>query len=120
MLLSKKPKIGLNAIIAVGAVAMMILFAAGLISSIWRLGQLQISQNELDTQFSETEPGRFAVENFSACKKAGGAFSSPASDAQCITQTVEGAENLKGSAFRSQVTREIVDWLDQSKKLQAH
>lgn len=120
MLLLKKPKIGSDALIAAGVVALMIFLGAGFISAIWRSGQLQISQHELDERVSKTEPGRFAVENFTACKKAGGAFSSPASDAQCITQTAEGAENFKGSAFRSQVTHELVDWLEQSKNLQDH
>lgn len=95
------------------------LLGFGMVREMWRSGQSQISQQEVDESASTTAPGQFAVENFTACKKAGGAFSSPASDAQCVTETVSGAEKLKGSAFGAQVTRELAGWLEQSKKLRS-
>jgi len=103
-----------------GVVLIAVLFVLGIGVHLWNSTHLQFAQNDLDENVSKTDAGRFAVENFTTCKKAGGAFSSPASDAQCITETVSGAEKLKGTAFSAQVTHELAEWLEQSNKLRAN
>ncbi|MCU6501949.1 hypothetical protein LPN04_29575 [Rugamonas sp. A1-17] len=113
-----KSDAGVVAIVAC-VVAITALLGFGIVRDTWRSGQSQIAQQKLDENVSKTTPGKFAVENFTACKKAGGALSSPASDAQCISETVSGAEKLKGSAFGAQVTQELAGWLEQSKTLRA-
>ena len=111
-----KDNANFTAILVVVAV-IFVLGAFTVVRDTWRNGQLQISQQILDESSSKTGPGQFAVENFTTCKKAGGAFSPPASDAKCISETVSGAEKLKGSTFSAQVTHELAVWLEQSKKL---
>lgn len=103
--------------IGLGALGIILLCVVTIGMDVWKTGQQRISQDDLDATASKTPAGAFAVENFTTCKKAGGAFSSPASDAQCINETVSGAEKLKGSGFSAQVTHELADWLEQSKKL---
>ena len=107
-----------NIIAILVVVAVISVFGAfTVVRDTWRDGQSQISQQILDESISKTGPGQFAVENFTACKKAGSVFSSPASDAKCISETVSGAEKLKGSTFSAKVTHELAAWLEQSKKL---
>jgi hypothetical protein len=101
---------------AIGIAALMI-FTLGLV--MWRSGQAEIAMQALNDRVSVTAPGRFAVENFTACKNAGGALSSPDSDAHCISETITGAEKLKGSGFSTQVTQELAGWLEENKKLRA-
>lgn len=84
----------------------------------WDMSQAQWKQRELISASSKTEAGKFAVENFTACKNAGGPFSAAASDAHCATETITGAEKLKGPGFASQVTRELIAWQEQSARMQ--
>ena len=92
-------------------------FVVTIFISLWKIGHENIAQQELNISVSKNEAGEFAVENFTSCKQTGGAVSSPPSDAQCITETVTGAEKLRGREFSVQVTRELADWINQSKKL---
>ncbi|WP_298151043.1 hypothetical protein [Flavobacterium sp.] len=97
----------------------LIVIACGvsLVSNMVRKANDQNTQLKLMETVSKTEAGKFAVDNFTSCKLAGGTFSSPPSNANCITETVNGAEKLKGREFGVQVTTELANWLDQSSKL---
>lgn len=83
----------------------------------WRDGQYKIAQASLNNQVSKTDAGRFAVENFSTCKHADAVLGGPRSDAECITETVNGARTLRGEAFGAQVTQALAGWFDDSKKI---
>ena len=117
MHLSEKIKSSAGGVLMVGIIAAAVLFVSTFALSSWRTGQAQISQQKLDGRASATEAGRFAVENFIACKKAGGALNSPPADARCIAETVSGAEKFKGTEFGGQVAHKLADWLTQSKAL---
>ena len=119
MQLSEKIKSNSGDLIMFGVFALVVLIGFGFARDIWHVAQAEMSQQKLDESASKSVAGLFAVENFTACKKARGAFSSPASDAQCITETVNGAEKLKGPQFSAQVTHELAEWLEKSKKLHA-
>lgn len=95
----------------------LIFFGVFTVVNVFKTDNNRATQLELIDRVSSTEAGKFAIDNFISCKKAGGAFSSPPSDALCITETVNGAENLKGHEFGIQVTNELAKWFDQSKKL---
>lgn len=104
------------AAVVIGALVLITISSMGV--PLWRMGQARMAQQTLDEAVSQTAAGKFAVENFTACKHAGGLLSAPQSDALCITETVDGAEKLYGHAFAVQVTEELRTWVAQSSKLQ--
>jgi hypothetical protein len=98
-------------------IAVLVVAAVSKIS--WDTSQAQLMQQELNSASSKTEAGKFAVENFTACKHVGGPFSAAPSDAHCATETITGAEKLKGPGFASEVTRDLIAWREQSARLQS-
>lgn len=105
--------------ILIPIVAIMALGGFGMLRYQWNIAQANTSQQELDQRASRSSTGKFAVENFTACKEAGGWFRPPSSDALCIAETVSGAEKLKGNPFAAQVMQDLAVWLEQSKKLRS-
>jgi hypothetical protein len=98
-------------------VLIVFLFGVIIVVDVFKSENNRATQLELADRLSGTEAGKFAINNFISCKKAGGAFSSPPSDALCIAETVNGAEKLRGREFGIQVTSALADWFDQSKRI---
>lgn len=98
-------------------ILLIVLYFGAFMRSIWLETVRRSEQRELDSQVSKTEPGRFAVENFNACKNGGVFGSSAPSDELCITETIQGAEKLQGAGFGSEVKKSLLTWRENSQQI---